>query len=344
MDPIVILLAALAGLAILAIWFGAVLPPGGRRAPLRARVDRRLTPLQRRLDAAQMEVKAGDFVRRGTLLGLALGLGLSVLVGAVSLFPVGLVAGYLFAWSALERARDLRLSRYTRLLAQACDVIRNSYSVKPSLQKALEAAAIYCSSPVKEDFGELLIAYMQGDFERAVEALADRRRSIVFDGVANALLRADRAGSGVSDMLARLAISTRENVAAFEDALIAQINARSNVQWGTFGPWGVFAVFRVLSLAFSMTNAGGAFGGMTTFFSTPAGNLIALLAALISLWTYLYCDRLARRGLIVRRVKTADALAATASAAQMRTEANTGTGAPLRGQRPLVETGAGGGR
>ena len=57
-----------------------------------------------------------------------------------------------------------------------------------------------------------------------------------------------------------------------------------------------------LSLAFSLTGAGGVFGGLTTFFSTPAGNLIALLAALITVGAYVYCYQLAQRGLVVRRV------------------------------------------
>ncbi len=346
MDFALIFLALLAGAALFAIWYGAVVPRGAsgpRPAPVRQRAARRLIGLQARLDAAQMDVRALDFVGRSLVLGVGLGLGLALLLGAVMLAPVGLLAGFLFTWSALERERDQRQVRYARLLAQACDVIRNSYSVKPSLQKAIEAAAIYSQTPVKEDFGELLIGYLQGEFEATIERQAERRRSIVFDGVANALLRAERAGAGVTDMLARLATSTRETVAAFEDAIISQTTARSNVQWGTYGPWGVFAVFRVLTLAFSATGAGGAFGGLTTFFSTLSGNLIALAAALITIFTYQHCYRLAQHGLVVRRVRAADALSEPAGAAQMGTERVTAAGGPMRGQRPLGQTARAGG-
>lgn len=341
MDPLTFLLALLAGAALFAIWCGVVLPRGPaapRPTSARQRAERRLIGLQARLDAAQMEIRAFDFVRQSLLLGVVLGAGLGLLLGAVVLAPIGILAGFLFTWSRLERERDQRQVRYNKLLAGACDVIRNSYSVKPSLQKALEAAAIYTQSPVKEDFGQLLIGYMQGEFESTLDAVAERRRSIVFDGVANALLRAERAGAGVTDMLNRLALTTRENVAAFEDAVIAQTTARSNVQWGTYGPWGVFAVFRTLTLAFSLTGAGGVFGGLTTFFSTPMGNLIALLAALITIGAYVYCYQLAQRGLVVRRVSGADALPEPSGAAAAGTErasAITSSGAPMRGQRPL---------
>jgi hypothetical protein len=108
----------------------------------------------------------------------------------------------------------------------------------------------------------------------------------------------------------------------------------------------VFAVFRALTLAFSFTGASGAFGGLTTFFSTPAGNLIALLAALITIGAYVYCHRLAQRGLVVRRVSGAAALPEPSGAAQAGTErgsAITSSGAPLRGQRPLGPVYEGGG-
>lgn len=340
------LLAFLAGVAVFAIWYGVVVPrgPAMGQMPARDRVVRRLSALQARLDAAQMEISAGAFVRRSLLTGVALGGGLALLFGAPMLILAGLGAGFMFTWRALEADRDRRQVRYARLLAQACDVIRNSYAVKPSLQKALEAAAAYTQPPVQADFGELLIGYLQGEFEATLERIAERRRSIVFDGVANALARAERAGAGVTDMLGRLAQTTRENAAAFEDAIVLQTTARSNVAWGTYGPWGVFAVFRALTLALSLTSAAGAFGGLTTFFSTPAGNLIALAAAIISMVSYLYCHRLAQRGLVTRRASRAPALPAPSGPAQVKTEVLVTPGAPLRGQRPLAALETGGGR
>lgn len=308
------------------------------------RVAHRLSRLQARLDAAQMEITAGAYIRRSLMTGAVLGGGLGLLLGAPALIPAGMGAGFALTWTALEAARDRRQVQYARMLAQACDVIRNSYAVKPSLQKALEAAAAYTQPPVQADFGELLIGYLQGEFEAALERMAERRRSIVFDGVANALLRAERAGAGVTDMLGRLAQTTRENAAAFEDAIVLQTTARSNVAWGTYGPWGVFAVFRVLTLALSLTSAAGAFGGLTTFFSSPAGNAMALTAGLISMASYFYCHRLAQRGLVTRRGPRVPALSDPIGPAQAKTEQLATPGAPLRGQRPLasLETRGGG--
>ena len=47
---------------------------------------------------------------------------------------------------------------------------------------------------------------------------------------------------------------------------------------------------------------------MTTFFSSPAGNIVALVAALITIFVYRYCHSLAQRGLVVRRVSTTSAM------------------------------------
>ena len=52
-------------------------------------------------------------------------------------------------------------------------------------------------------------------------------------------------------MLIRLAESTRQNVAAFDEATTSQLNARSSIQWGTYGPWLIFCIFRVMTTVMS---------------------------------------------------------------------------------------------
>lgn len=304
---LLILLAALAGLTIFGLFYVLITPTKGRPASIaNYRPTRQIEGVQTRLNKAHIEISAQEYIKKSLILGVPLALGLFVLIGSLALIPVGLLAGFLFTWNKLEQERDRKQVRYSKQLASVCDTIRTAYGVNPSLKKAIEAAAEYSPSPIKDDFQEIVVAINQERFIEGLQIVADRRRSIVFDMVATSLIRASEATGEVGEMLQRLAESTRQNTAAFEDALSSQINARSNIQWGTYGPWIVFCVFKGMTTLMAISTSGSTnlFGGMTTFFSTPAGNLIALAAALISIFTYRYCNSLAQRGLVVRRVAT----------------------------------------
>lgn len=311
-----IVLALIAGAAVFLIFFGLVTPPKGKptdktmkavREAASRSSQRELTGIQARLDKANIQIKASEYVKRSLLLGIPLGFGLYILIGAIVLFVVGLLAGFLFAWTRLEQERDRKLIRYSKQLASSCDTIRTAYGVNPSLKRSLEAAAEFSQSPLKEDFQELVISLGQERFVEGLQAIADRRRSIVFDGVSTALVRASEATGEVTDMLQRLAESTRQNVAAFEEALISQINARSSITWGTYGPWMIFAAFKI-GTVFLVTAMGSVdfFGGARNYFSTVQGNLLALFAATITMGINRYCNSIAQRGLVVPRIATTE--------------------------------------
>jgi len=117
---------------------------------------------------------------------------LFALVGSVILLPIGIGAGILFTWSKLEQERDVKQIKYLKQLASACDIVTNAYSVRPSLVRALGSAAEFTASPLREDFQEMVVGLRQGEFEETLRILADRRRSIIFDMVANALTRDSR--------------------------------------------------------------------------------------------------------------------------------------------------------
>lgn len=315
-----LLLASAAGLAIFGVFYLLITPAKSRPASVaQYRPTRQLDGIQTRLDKARMEISASEYVKRSLILGVPLALGLFILIGSITLAPIGLLAGFLFTWNKLEQERDRKEVKYSKQLASVCDTLRTAYGVNPSLKKAIEAAAEYSPSPIREDFQEIIVAINQERFIEGLQAVADRRSSIVFDTVATSLIRASEATGEVGDMLQRLAESTRQNTAAFEDAVSSQINARSNIQWGTYGPWIVFCVFKGMTTLMALFANGqtNLFGGMTSFFSTPLGNVIALVAALITIFVYRYCNKLAQRGLVVRRVS------------------NTTPDEPKRGQQPI---------
>lgn len=303
-DLIAFALALIAGFSVFALAYGLSVPRRGRPRPGR-QLRLQGEPAERVaawLDARQMGVTIETFFRQSLLLGIPLGVGLALLVGSVLLGLAGVVAGFIITATRLEQARDRRMVMYTKRLASACDMLRTAYGVNPSLKRALESVAQYAQSPVREDFQEILVAASQERLVEGLQAVAERRRSIVFDTVATALIRASEASGEVNDMLVRLAASTRQNVEAYEEAVVSQINARSNIQWGTFGPWLIFAVFRLLTLALSTAITATPFYASVGFFATPAGNLLALFAAGITLFMYRYAMQVAERGLVVRRI------------------------------------------
>lgn len=299
----VILLAFAAGVVVFVFFFALVMPargkPGVPRLTLRPKP---LLTIQQRLSDNQIDITAAEFIKRSLTFGIPVGLGLAFIVGSVVLLGVGIVAGILTTWTKLEQERDRKQVRYNKQLASACDTIRTAYGVNPSLKKALEAVAEYSQSPVKEDFQEILLAASQERFVEGLEAVAARRKSIVFDTVATSLIRASEASGEVNEMLLRLADSTRQNVASFEEAIISQLNARSSIQWGTYGPWVIFCIFRLMTVFMSASASGSMFGPMTSFFGTFSGNMVALGASLISIFIYRYCSQVSQRGLVVRRV------------------------------------------
>ncbi len=259
--------------------------------------------IQVRLDEAQLDISAAEFIKKSLMLGTPLALGLYVFVGAIALAPLGLAAGVLITWTQLETRRDKKQIAYNQQLASACDTLRNAYLTSGSLSNAMKAVVDYGAAPINSDFELILTAARQGEFMAGLQSIANTRRSIVFDALANALLRAEESSSAVGEMLQRLSESTRQNVAAFETAMVQQINARSNVNWGAFGPWAIFAVARV-------TMGGGLAGveglALPEFFTTVLGNVIALCAGLLTLVLHRWCFRIAQRDMSIQRIETTD--------------------------------------
>lgn len=301
------IIALLGSITLFIVLAGIFYHPKGRPKQARQRIQSlrqvQMQGLQERLNRAQIDISSTEYIRRSLTLGIPLGLGLFILIGSIVLAVVGVVAGFIITWTKLEQERDVKMVRYNKQLASACDIIRTSYGVNPSLKKALDTVAEFSQSPLKEDFQDILVATSQERFVEGLQTVADRRRSIVFDTVATSLMRANEATGEVDEMLRRLAESTRQNVAAFDEAITSQINARSNIQWGTYGPWLIFCAFRVITVLIMLSSTAVIFSPMNTFFTTLVGNIIVLIAALISIFMYRYCLQISQRGLVVRRVK-----------------------------------------
>lgn len=291
---IAVTMGLLAGGAVLAVFLAFALRP---RRVVRAQAETVLPGIQVRLDRAKLGVEASTYITRSLAYGAGFGALMWLATGAWLTFPAGLVGGFAFVWARLEEERNERLNRYHKGLASAADTVVNSWRVRPSMNRALEAVATYGQGEVAEDFAEVRRAVRGGEpLAAALQAVADRRESPVFDALATGLIVAEEAGGEVSEMLARHAASTREMARIYEETIDQQRGRRTDVMWGIVGPWAVMALLR---LATTFT---GGLGYGTEFFTTPVGQAAAGGAAALTVVAYIHAHRTAGRGLIIERV------------------------------------------
>jgi Flp pilus assembly protein TadB len=287
-------LGLLAAGSVLAVVFGVA---GAGRRERRVQRETVLAAIQVHLDRAQLGVSAAAYVGRSLLYGIAFGLLMAVATGASLTFFAGLAGGFAFVWAQLEDRRNDRLNRYNKALASAADTVVNSWKSKPSLNRAIEAVATWGQSEVSGDFGEVLTTVRTGtSLTTALQRVADRRQSHVFDAFATALFLAAEQSGEAADMLSRHAESTRQMAMIYEETLDMQRGQRQDALWGVVGPWGVLLLLR-LGTMFT-----GGLGYGTEFFATPLGQIAGLAAAALTVVAYISTNRTASRGMIVRRV------------------------------------------
>ena len=260
---VAVALGLLAGGTAFAVFFGVA---GRPRSVIRVQQAPLLPGIQVRLDRARLGVKATAYVLRSLVIGSLCGLSMSLATGAWLTFPVGIGAGFILVWARLEDERNARLNGYHKGLASAADTIVNSWRVRPSMNRALQAVATYGRPDVASDFDDVRRAVRGGEsLPEALQEVADRRQSPIFDGLATALIVAEQQSGEVSEMLARQARTTRQMAMIYEETVDEQRGQRADVRVGVVGPWVVMALLRLATVAT------GGFGYGTEFFATPVG-------------------------------------------------------------------------
>ncbi len=319
--PLLITLALLGGLGVLGAYLALVFPPLRLRA---TRGGAWQAGLQVRLTRAGLGVDASTFLTQGALYGLVLG-GLAYLASAApAVVPVFFVGGFIYLWVTLEDQRNTRVNAYHRDLATAMDIIGNAWQVRPALSTALEAVITFAPGAgegpvgatgqrgpapdsVAADFAEIQRSIQANlSLRAALQTVADRRSSPIFDGLAMALLVADEQGAAAGELLRDQARTTRQQVEAYHESLTRQKSSRSEIRNGTVGPWSLLLMVRALSGAMLSQDLGVVDAGQVTgaFFWSPLGLVVGALAAGLSVGLYAWAMQLASRGLLLRRVPT----------------------------------------
>ncbi len=302
----------LGGLGVLLMWWSLMTR---QRSVRRAQPTDLLDGIQVRLKQAKLEAKAGEFLSRGALLGGLMGAAGSLIIGTWVVFPVFFLGGYVFLWTRLEDERNQKINQYNKDLAWAMDIILNSWRIRPSMGRALQAVGEYGPgsetlkaartkgtvppTSVAADFDEVVFQTRQGKpLAQSLQTVADRRQNLTFDSLATALIVADEQSGEVAKMLQAQAEATREQAKAFDQAIAQQRGGRTEIRYGTFGPWAIL----VLARGASMVMGAGTYD--TEFFHTLTGQIVALASALVTIGVYTAGMWIAARGLVLNRVET----------------------------------------
>ena len=301
-------LALLAGAGVFLAFHAIALP--SPRVGLRAATFQE--GLQVRLAQQGLAITPPEFLLRGARYGLGAGfLALLAVRTPVVLLPC-FAGGFVFLWAQLEDQRNRRSNRYHHALAGAIDIIINSWQIHPSLDGALQAVAAYGAGAgdgpeggplpdsVAADFAEVRAVWRSGSpLREALQRVADRRASPLFDNLAIALLVAHEQGASASEILRQQAVIARRQVNLFNTALNRQRTKRQELRDASVFPWLIVIGVGLLSRMAAAETV-----DTQTFFTTPLGAAVAFLAALITIGTYVMGLRRGNRGLLLQRVPT----------------------------------------
>ncbi|MBN1286807.1 MAG: type II secretion system F family protein [Anaerolineae bacterium] len=260
--------------------------------------------LEVRLQQNRLPVRAERFLIEGALVGVLLA-ALSVLAaGAWAAVAPMFLCGFAVIYTVYEGRRDALAMEYNAGVALAAGQISNAWLAQPSISNALESVIVYGHPEVARDFEQARAAMGAGkNLTEAFAPIADRRCSPFLDGLVMALASAERATGDIRGLLEGIADSTREQVEIFKDYIVASANARQEVLWAVFAPWGLILISRLLS---AMPGAVGG-EGLEVIFASPVGSAMLFAAGLVTLLGYRQMTTAMQQGIVLDRIQTEEA-------------------------------------
>lgn len=193
---------------------------GANRSPF-------LERLQRKLNQADLEISAGEFLRLALLLGLALGLVLYVSLGAWTAFLVGMGLGAAGYWSYLEDRRDNRRRQYQDEMSAALDMLLQASAVGMGVPMAIQFAAERAPGMVRGDFEKVQRLQATGTpLEDALKTVSAERQDMLFDRLTEALLSTNLRQTSLIEVLRPMNELVRGLSAARRRIATAQVRIR----------------------------------------------------------------------------------------------------------------------
>ncbi len=186
-----------------------------------------LKRLQHKLDQADLDLSASEFLRVSLLLGLALGFILYLSIGAWTGFVVGLGIGIAGYWSYLEDRRDKRRRQYQEEIAAVIDMLLQASAASMSMDMAIDFVAERAPGAVRADFQQVrdLRALGTPTIE-AMQTVAAERRDMLFDRLIESLIATIHQNSKLNDVLVPMNEMVRGLTAARRRIATAQVRIR----------------------------------------------------------------------------------------------------------------------
>jgi len=270
---------------LIAVLAGLALPhyrilPRAERESLRER-------LQRKLDQADMQLTASEFLRVAFLLALGLGIASFALTGIPAAAFIGAVGGIVGYWTYLQDKRERRRREYQEGLADAVDILQEAAGTSNSLVQGLQIVSKHCAPALRGDFEELVARASSGqELRDALRKMAARRRDVMCDRFAEALIAYEYQGGKLLPILQALSEAVRGLAGVRRRVATAQSRIRWEARVVCLAPFVFIIILRVTAPDLQQP-----------FYASVWGQLAVVVVSLMCGSAYYLMNRMGARAL-----------------------------------------------
>jgi len=300
-QPVNLFLALVAGLSIYLVCNSLISTPrvslGRDMEDLDATAGKRglMASLQARLKQADLPISAEEFLGTGLMIGLVIGALLFVLTRQPVLIVMALLLGPAGYWITLEQQRDRDVRAYQDALADALDIIENTFAATPSIQAGIKDVVRYGPEVLRADFEEILTRLQAGaSLEEAMAPVAARRHDLFFDMVVEALTQREKEGGSIRVVLEALASLVREQGRIYRRAMARQTQQRMEATIVCLAP----LVFLVMTLILPFTS-----GMARPFYGSLMGQVVLVVVLIMDVVGYAWSRKIAQSGMAPERFR-----------------------------------------
>ena len=185
--------------------------------------------LQRKLDQADLQITAAEYLKTSLFLALVLGVIALVLTAAPAAAVLGTLLGFFGYWTYLEDRREKRRREYQEALLEVINILQEGFASMRSLDMALATVAEHAPEIARKDFVEIVTQMaLKENMEQVLMEIAQRRRDLIFDRLVEALIANRRTGG---QQLGPVLNALRESVQALASGRRRVETAQQRIRW-----------------------------------------------------------------------------------------------------------------
>ncbi len=185
--------------------------------------------LQRKLDQADLQITAAEYIKTSLFLALVFGVIAFVLTDALAAALLGLLLGFFGYWTYLEDRREKHRRDYQEALLEVINILQEGFASMRSLEMALATVAEHAPEIARKDFIEIVTQMsLKEHLEEVLMQIAKRRRDLIFDRLVEALIANRRTGG---QQLGPVLNALRESVQALASGRRRVETAQQRIRW-----------------------------------------------------------------------------------------------------------------